>query len=697
MKVFILILLFSQILFAQGIEVVGKKEPIEPKRLKQEEISRIPGGFGEPLRAIETLPGVGITSFLLGEFSIRGANPNANNVYIDNLPIGYLFHTLGIHSTINKSFISHLNLETGSYSSKYQNAIGGVIVIKSPDFISSNNINLETSLFSLSGANFIISEDFQDYLIIGGRISTLNLTYGRFPELTQGNTFPDYGNAQIKGKKRLDPNHSLYLYTFFARDVYGINLSTDIQTGDDEVNPILAGGSFDYGRMYLTTALRWEYEREKLKNQLSLIYFTKQNSTTARFVNFEIDTVEQYVSFGLRQDLEYKFSGGSVLEFGSEVQTIKSTISGITSFPEKTRSLLPDPLSVFDREFSITDLDLIREDVYATLYFQTRLVSDIGYWTPGIRYEIFTESGLDSITPRIQWDKTINPREWNIFFKAGLVSRYPYEPLGGTERRIRNFSLEPQINTNVGNPELDFEKSDSYSLGFSYPFLRLWFFQLEPFYVNYRDLILRDVRISNRFENAEIGISRGVEFILRKNSNFKSPLYGWLSYTYSENFRKIQNQDWIESDFDLRHNLNLVMGYRFNQEWAIGIRWFVRSSFPYTPIIADDGGVSRNPFTNQRIYYPIYSPYENTARLPAFHRLDLRLDRYYHYQWGFMNFYLEFLNLYGRNNFTDIAWNPARPARSELNPRLNLDPTTFRIQSVGITLPLINFGLEVQF
>jgi len=667
-------------LSSEGIVVKGKKSPIESAKLSQEEIRRIPGGFGEPLRVIETLPGVGITSFILGEFSIRGASPNANTIYIDNLPVGYLFHTFGVHSVVHRSIIQNLTLDSGIYSAKYQNAIGGIISIETPNKQVLDQAGLEASLLSLSGSWSVVSEDFQDYIIAAGRASTLNQTYGRLSAIVQDNTFPDYGNVQLKAKKMLNPNHSIYFYTFFANDIYKISIPTEPRNDEEDLNPILAGGSFDYSRYFLTSAIRWQYESGSFKNQLSGIYFISSNATTANLVNIEIDSIERFQSFGFRQDATYSDPFRNQWEFGVEAQSVDSRASGITSLPRVSRSLLPDPFRIFEEEFTIQEINRQKKSVYATGYLQSTIPSLLGIWTPGIRYETFTESGISSLTPRIRWDRTHDPGQWNLFVKAGSMSRFPREPLQG------------RVN-------LVYEKADTVSLGFLYPWKRFWFFQIEPFYVNYRDLILRNTEISSEFENSEIGISRGIEFILRKSSSFRSGYFGWLSYTYSENKRRLNREgyEWFESDFDLRHNLNLLFGYKIDPEWSVGLRYFARSSFPYTSILGDDGGKSQNPFTNQRIYYPIFSPYRNTSRLPAFHRLDLRIDRNIYYEWGLINFYLEFLNLYGRNNFVGVTWNPARSAVSELNPQPSLDPTTFRIQNPGITLPLINFGLEVQF
>jgi hypothetical protein len=671
---------------AEGIVVTGKKEKSNPKKFSRDEITQIPGSFGDPIRSIETLPGVGVPSFFLGEFSVRGANTNANAYYLDNLPIGNPFHALGIHSVVHKSMVEEMEFHTGAYSSLYQNALGGVVSIHSPKIILKDSNTIELSLFSVSGSGARVSEDLQDYILVSGRVSTMNETYGGIGVLETGFNFPDYYDAQIKAKKSINSNHSLYFYTLVSEDRVSISPQSG-DTNSEESNPILEGGEVALQRGFSTYALRWEYEKSKLKNQFSLIHFQPKEVADASLANLEIDAGTKSSYSSLRQDLEYKYSNKSKWELGSEIRYLDYSSSGLTSYSNRQRGLLPNPFAVFDREFKPSTIDSQYNDVYMTYYLQGEFITDWGIWQPGLRHEYLREVSKESITPRLRWDRTNDSREWNAFVKLGRMSRYPTEPLAG------DFASS--------NQNLNFEKSDSVSLGFLYPFQKNWILQAEPFYQEFSDLIIRDESISQRFQNSEIGISRGVEVMVRKKSNSnKMSFYGWLSYTYSENLRRFPDSprnDWYTSDVDIRHSLNLVGGLKMDENWRVGMRFHARTSFPITPIIGDDGGFSRNSFSGQRIYYPIYSEFENSSRLPAYHRLDLRIDRNFYYEWGVINTYLEILNLYGRNNFVEQNWNPASPALRETNPRGTLDIASFRLQNPGVTIPLINFGMEARF
>ena len=58
---------------------------ITKRSLSVEEIRRIPGTFGDPVRVIQNLPGAARSPFGTGLLIIRGANPEDSGVYVDEL------------------------------------------------------------------------------------------------------------------------------------------------------------------------------------------------------------------------------------------------------------------------------------------------------------------------------------------------------------------------------------------------------------------------------------------------------------------------------------------------------------------------------------------------------------------------------------------------------------------------------------
>jgi len=110
--------------------------------------------------------------------------------------------------------------------------------------------------------------------------------------------------------------------------------------------------------------------------------------------------------------------------------------------------------------------------------------------------------------------------------------------------------------------------------------------------------------------------------------------------------------------FDRRHNLNLLAGYRFGKhgDWSARARWQLGSGFPFTQtagyyeeIECKDGTFILDPGMNGELAV-LYGPV-NEGRLPAYHRLDLSVNR----TWKLSNgrsfeFGASIMNVYGRKN-----------------------------------------------
>ncbi|MCE9502026.1 MAG: porin, partial [Leptospira sp.] len=103
------------------------------------------------------------------------------------------------------------------------------------------------------------------------------------------------------------------------------------------------------------------------------------------------------------------------------------------------------------------------------------------------------------------------------------------------------------------------------------------------------------------------------------------------------------------------------------------------------------------------LYVPNYSTNYNSDRLSSTHQLDVRFDRFYNYEWGYINVYLELINLYGRRNPTGQDFSNTKPYVNGSNPALSYDTTNSPYIQSPVTgghllyLPYINFGIEARF
>ena len=119
-------------------------------------------------------------------------------------------------------------------------------------------------------------------------------------------------------------------------------------------------------------------------------------------------------------------------------------------------------------------------------------------------------------------------------------------------------------------------------------------------------------------------MSYGLELLVRRPATQR--LYGWLSYTLSNNLRSYGGGAVGPSDWDQRHVFNLVAGYRWGRT-TLGGRVHYNTGRPYVFYSAASG-----------------VPQEYAQRLPPFYQLDLRIDRHVYFDRFQLDLYAELVN-----------------------------------------------------
>ena len=131
----------------------------------------------------------------------------------------------------------------------------------------------------------------------------------------------------------------------------------------------------------------------------------------------------------------------------------------------------------------------------------------------------------------------------------------------------------------------------------------------------------------------------------------------------------------VDFDFDQRHNFSMVLGYVLSETWRIGAKFQYASGMPYTPVTGSQQ-------INGRWY--IVEGEKNSARLPDFHQLDIRLDRQFYFDSWSLSMYLDLWNVYDKKNVVYYFYDVDNFGR--VNKQASTD---FSIMPI--------FGLSAQF
>jgi hypothetical protein len=122
------------------------------------------------------------------------------------------------------------------------------------------------------------------------------------------------------------------------------------------------------------------------------------------------------------------------------------------------------------------------------------------------------------------------------------------------------------------------------------------------------------------------GTAYGVEFFLNKQIG---DFTGWIGYTIAwteRTFSELNQGKSYPPRYDRRHDISLVLSYKFNKKWSVGSSWVYGTGQAYTM----PTGVfyfGDNPDYRYDEFRYNYTD-RNGFRLPAFHKLDLTFNRH---------------------------------------------------------------------
>jgi hypothetical protein len=164
--------------------------------------------------------------------------------------------------------------------------------------------------------------------------------------------------------------------------------------------------------------------------------------------------------------------------------------------------------------------------------------------------------------------------------------------------------------------------------------------------------------------NGATGTAYGLEvFLEKRNIESTDRLSGWLGYSIAK-AERVRGDITTPFRFDQRHTVNLVLDYRVNSWLGIGVRWKYGSNFPFTPPVGIEPRIISSTENGREVKVLQTDSKGNvvfdlnrdgdanrfSARLPAYHRLDLRVTAHAGY-WGLdWDFYLDVINVYNRKN-----------------------------------------------
>lgn len=615
--------------------VVGKKQKRDQtqKTLTQEQFLSMPGSGGDPVKAVQNLPGVNRVQGFSSQVVIQGGEPKDTAYNIDGHEIPIVFHFGGLTSVVMPEALEQVDYFSAGYGAEYSRATGGIIGLKTkkPDagerqkksFFFADNLKI--------GGLFEKNLDANSSFLISGRASYVGLF---LKEIAKDNedfnltVAPEFYDITSVYHQKLNETDDFNLIALASRDTLAFVLKEPLKT-----DPAFRGRFYNETQFYRLIP-SWSRKLDSDRN-LKVSAGIGQNQLL-------VDLGEQYFNLqsdvlSLRGEYEQRFSPTWINQWGVDnlygnakvkIKIVQPRSEGGVSNPFSTSEIKERNVSgkltnigLFNRhELSFSDWTLI----------------------PGARVDRFKNSNETYLSPRFAIKNQYHP---DLLLKA--ASGVYYQP------------PEPQEQDEVfGNPDIKSPRAIHFSAGFEKDFRegslegitwQMQFFDkwLDHLVVQSSERVSKNgVLVDQNYNNKGGGRAYGIENQWRW-SNLVWDI--WLSYTWSESFRWNELVPKYKHEYDQTHNLNLVGSKKLNNNWKVSSRFRYVTGNPFTPV------TSSTFDSDNDVYVPgrgnLYS-----ERYRNFYQLDLRIDKKWILDQEIWTLYLDIQNVLNTKNPESIEY-----------------------------------------
>jgi hypothetical protein len=610
--------------FGATATIEAPPREVTKRSLSAEELVRMAGTRGDPLKAIEYMPGVGRSA--QAEIIIRGSSPADSEVEFEGAPVYRLYHFGGLTSFVQPRLLDKIDLYPGNFSARFGRKMGGIVDVgmrdpKTDGFHGLLDINVVDTSLLVEGP---IARDWS--FAAAARRSYFDFFIGNLvpkdaAQLTAAPVYWDY-QAMVAYKPSSADR--------FRAVVYG---SYDdlklILANPADADPAIRGG----------LGQRTAFHRAQ---------FTWQHKYNAA-IEHQIDV-----------------SGGPFAFDVSVGPALKIQIPGYEGFlRSEWRARMAEQLRLiggldvaynwFDFSFTGPPAGQADGDPSATGPLTGRELVELhdtfGLLRPAAYLEaVWQPVSKLSLIPGARVDYLGDVRVWT--FDPRLTARYQLTATTMVKGGVGLFSQAPSGSESLpvlGNPHLRPARAQHYSLGVEQEVGGRLKLTAEGFYKRLDHVVVNSPVPGQNLNNDGIGRIYGGEASAKLRPTAKSS--GFLSYTLSRSERRDHvDQPWRLFNWDQTHILTIAGAYRLGRSWDLSATFRYVTGNPITPAV---GGVYD---ARTDLYTPVYGAI-NSERSAAFNRLDLRVEKSWQVRTGNIAVYLDLQNALNRKNEEGRSYN----------------------------------------
>ena len=636
-----------------------------------EQVKSVPVIFGETdvIKVVQLMPGVQSGAEGMSGMYVRGGGPDENLFLLDGVPMYNVNHLGGFFSAFNSDAVKNISLYKGSFPAHFSSRLSSVLDITTnngndKEYHGGIGVGLISAKFNVEGP---IVKEKTTFSISGRRtygdvflqpmIALMMAADGEEGKVNAGYYFYDL-NAKVTHK--FSDRSRLYASYYMGDDA----LYARYKFGQSYTSQDFMRLGYNWGN--IVGSLRWNYELTpklfmnvtgaytRYRNNLSLTEESKRSNYSDEYtMNFNSGIQDATA----RVDFDYAPTPDHAIKFGGQF------LHHI--FTPETSSM---KISENDQNENYNFDTVIGQSIVHANEFMAYGEDDwrINDWlkvNAGLNLTGFAVQGTfyPSLQPRVSGRMLINDR---LSAKVGYAYMTQYLHL------LSNSSIS--LPTDLWVPvtaRIRPMTSQQVAAGFFYNLMDSLNLSVEGYY-KYMDNLLEYKDGASFWGSSQgwedkvcmgRGWAYGVEFLAQKNLG---RLTGWLGYTWSHTYRLfdregniLNNGKKFPAKYDRRHDVSLVLSYKFNDHIDASVSWVFSTGNAATLALQDidpSGGerVQRNNGWN---YYNYSStvPYvssRNNYRMPNYHRMDVSINFHKKLRRGQRTINLSVYNVYNHQN-----------------------------------------------
>jgi hypothetical protein len=621
-----------------------EESPVSLRTIGIGEIEKSPGANRDISKVIQSFPGVQSTPAYRNDIIIRGGGPSESRFYLDGVEVPFINHFAtqgasgGPVGIINADFIREVNYYSGAFPANRGNALSGVLEFNQID----GNPDKTNFQFTLGASEIAGTVDGpigeKTTYVISARRSYLKFLFN----ILELPFLPTFNDIQFKVKSRIDKKNELTFVGLGSKDLFDLNLG--IENPDESQQYILSQIPVNEQWSYTIGGVYKHFEKHSFQtlvvsrshfNNSTIKYLDNDDSSEAnKTIDYSSEEMENKVRFENTSRFgDYKLNVGANVDFVTYTNT-----SQLQKFYNN---------EIVNIDYN-TKLNLVKWGFFGQIsknIFSERLLLSLGLRTDANNYSSEMNNMFKQFSPRFSASYSLT-NQWSLNFNTGRYYQLPaYTSLGFKENDMlinkQNKLQYISVDHLIGG--LEFRPSSTV------------LFSVEGFWKNYRNYpysINDSISLANK--GADFGVvgdeailstskghAYGAEFQTRINAK-KGNLN--LSYTLVRSEFDDSRGNFLPSSWDSKHLIALTGTRELKNNWRIGGRWRFVGGLPYTPwdleksSYVDIWNLSGGPSLD-------YSKL-NSLRFPAFHQLDLRVDKSFYLDKITAKFYIDIQNIY---------------------------------------------------